>query len=126
MKSIYYIFLLSLFFSSCNTKNIEQVKILGNKQFSKKQWLTATQEERGQMTYSLLKGINLSNLTPNDILELLGKPTAYYEYDEFPAYIIGEQSIESDLEHSYILAFTVNRKTNNIDQFIIHPWPSSH
>jgi hypothetical protein len=86
--------MISLF--GCSSNSIEEIKALGTNEFSKEAWNSATQEERGKMVFSLLNNHDVKKIRVEEIKLLLGESTAYYEYDEFPAYLIGPTSIKSD------------------------------
>lgn len=40
------------------------------------------------MVYSLSENYRFNEMNKDQILALLGESTAYYEYDEFPAYLL--------------------------------------
>ncbi|VAW87562.1 hypothetical protein MNBD_GAMMA18-2199 [hydrothermal vent metagenome] len=109
----------------CSSNSIEDIKILGTNEFSKEAWNSASQEERGKMVFSLLKSHDVKKMKVEEIKSLLGESTAYYEYDEFPAYLIGSKSIKSDYGNGYLLAFPFDRKTGLIRKYIIIPKPKS-
>lgn len=111
------------FFIACSSDSIENLKKLGTDEFSQDAWRNATQEERGAMVYSFLSNYDISKMMTHDLISLLGQSTAYYEYDEFPAYFIGPQTVESEYGKGYVLAFPINRKTGLISSFVIIPKP---
>lgn len=108
----------------CSSSSVEDLKILGRSDFSKDGWIKASQEERGEMVFSLLKKYNVTEMQVEDVQSLLGKSTAYYEYDEFPAYLVGSKKVKSESGDGYILAFPFDRKTGKVRKYIIQPKPS--
>ena len=117
MRAIF-LFLIILI-AGCETYNMKDLLILGNDEFTKEKWNAASQSERGKMAASFLKSHDITNMTTQELRSLLGESTAYYEYDEFPAYFIGPKNMESDNGSSYVLAFPIDRKTNKIKKYII-------
>jgi len=107
----------------CSANAIEDIKVLGTSEFSKETWTDASQEDRGKMVFSFLKKHDIKKMKVEEIKSLLGDSTAYYEYDEFPAYLVGPKSIKSDYGNGYLLAFPFDRKTGLIRKYIIIPNP---
>ena len=114
--------MMSLF--GCSTSSIEDIKALGTSEFTAEAWTNASQEERGKMVFSLLKKNDIKKMKVEEIISLLGNSTAYYEYDEFPAYLVGQKSIKSDYGNGYLLAFPFDRKTGLIRKYVIIPKPN--
>lgn len=85
----------------------------GSVEFNSTVWNKSNSEVRAKMIYSFIKTTDIRKLSSKDIYSLLGKSTAYYEYDEFPAYIL-----KSD-NKQYILAFPINRNTNKIRKYVL-------
>jgi len=112
---------LIILISGCGTGNMTDLLVLGNDEFAKEKWNVASQSERGKMVASFLKTHDITNMTTQELRSLLGESTAYYEYDEFPAYFIGPKNIESDNGSGYLLAFPIDRKTGKIRKYIIEP-----
>jgi len=73
------------------------------------------------MVASFLETHNITNMTSQELRSLLGESTAYYEYDEFPAYFVGSENTKSDTGNGYLLAFPIDRKTGKIRKYIIKP-----
>jgi len=107
----------------CSSDSLEDLKILGTNNFSTEAWLNASQEERGTMVFSLLQKHNVTNMKVEEVQSLLGESTAYYEYDEFPAYLVGSKEIESEYGRGYMLAFPFDRKTGIVSQYVFLPKP---
>lgn len=106
-----------IFFMACSDStpsmlgrltNIESFKILGKKEFTKQKWDESSQEERGKLVYSFLYKNKEKRLSGQDIFNMLGPSTAYYDHDHYPAYFIGPKSIESIYGNGYLLAFLID------------------
>lgn len=107
----------------CSGYSLEKLKSLGIDEFKKEKWFTATQEDRGRMVYSFLKKHEIKKMEAGDIKNLLGASTAYYNYDEFPAYLVGPKSVKTEYGNGIVLAFPIDRKTGKIKGFVIYPKP---
>lgn len=77
----------------------------------------------GENGVFLLQKYDVANMKVEELQSLLGESTAYYEYDEFPAYLVGPENIGSEYGNGYLLAFPFDRKTGVISKYIIHPKP---
>jgi hypothetical protein len=120
----YYVVLcLALLICSCSSNNDMDLQGLGTAEFSKENWGMASQEARGEMVYSLSKNYKFNEMNKDQVLALLGESTAYYEYDEFPAYFVGPKNIASDYGNGYLLAFPLDRETGLIREVVIIPPP---
>jgi hypothetical protein len=115
--------LLSLVLAGCSGQSVEkQARQLGNREFTVQAWQGATQEERGEMLASLLDKHRLVGRPAKEAVALLGKPTAYYEYDENPAYVVGPGTVESESGDGYLLVFLTDKATGRItDIRLIRP-----
>lgn len=102
---------------------VDDLKKLGDQPFTEESWSSATKEARAEMVYSFVTERDLEKLTAEDIIRLLGEPNAYYEYDEFPAYLVGPDSIQSEYGEGYLLAFPVDRETGFVKKFVLQPKP---
>lgn len=88
--------------------NINSFKILGTKEFTKQKWSQSSQEKRGQLIYSFFYINKKKILSAQDIFNILGPSTAYYDHDHYPAYFIGPKNIESIHGEGYLLAFSID------------------
>ena len=77
------------------------------------------------MLYSFVKTHVIERLTAKDIFNLLGPSTSYYQYDDFPAYLVGPKTVQSQAGQGHLLAFPVNRTTGLIQEFVLDPMPNS-
>jgi hypothetical protein len=73
------------------------------------------------MVASLLAKHTATSLTAKQVINLLGAPTSYYEYDEYPAYMVGPKSIESDYGKGYVLAFVTDKDTGKVVKVLFIP-----
>ena len=76
---------------------IEQARTSGQREFTQQSWMSATQVERGEMLASLLIKHPASELTAEQVKQLLGPPTGYADYDEDPAYVVGRQRSKASM-----------------------------
>jgi hypothetical protein len=105
----------------CSSSSVEGLKSLGSDEFEKEKWAAASQEARGKMVYSFIKRYDIHKMDAKDIKNLLGPSTAYYNYDEFPAYLVGPKAIKTEYGDGYLFAFPTDRKTGKIKKYIILP-----
>ena len=115
MRTLTSLVLMFSLLSGCDSNSLNSLKKYGENQFSTKSWLSSNSEERSKMVYSFLTKNDITQLNTSELYKLLGSSTGYYEYDEFPAYIIKSENKE------YTLAFPVNRKTMKIRTYVITP-----
>ena len=99
----------------CENDSLDKVKIFGIKEFVSSKWKSSDTNIKSEMIYSFLKNNNINNMTKSEIHQLLGESTAYYEYDEFPAYNLISNGTE------YIIAFPINRETNKTRKYVFEP-----
>lgn len=103
--------------------SIDRLKFLGTDKFSQDKWLVTSETGRGRMVYDLIKNHKVMDVSRDRIIEMLGTPTAYYEYDEFPAYLVGYASATEVEGDSYVLAFLVNHSTGKTYKFVLDSSP---
>lgn len=101
--------------TGCSNSSIEEAKTFGTKEFNSAEWKKANNTNRSRMIYSFLKNHDITSMSPANIYEMLGESTAYYEYDEFPAYLLETN------QGKYIIAFPVDRETKTIRKYILEP-----
>lgn len=114
------IMICSLFLGACQT-NHEALKVLGDQPFSSDKWKAASQEDRATMVYSLVSSHDLKTMDYQQIVALLGEPTAYYDHDTTPAYWVGSKSVKHELGHGYLLVFPTDHKTGLVKRYFIEP-----
>mgnify|MGYP000296433805 CR=1 FL=1 len=103
--------LLSLaLFTACSAPE-DSLKHLGQTPFDKNAWAQANQEGRGAMAYDLIKKVQSEKLNSEQIKDLLGQPTGYFDYDETPAYFVGPQTVTSQYGKGYLIAFPFDPQT---------------
>tara|TARA_B100001778_G_scaffold331558_1_gene336152 strand:+ start:299 stop:664 length:366 start_codon:yes stop_codon:yes gene_type:complete len=96
----------------------ESLKSFGQAQFSKESWSNSGQEERSKMIYSFLQSNKpIQNLSRDQVIDQLGDSTSYYQYDEFPAYEISQDSTV------YTLAFVIDRNTAKVKGIELEKMP---
>lgn len=75
------------------------------------------------MVFSFLSQYDLKSLTPSGVKDILGSPTAYFDYEENPAYFVGGKSVESEYGKGYLLAFVADKASGKIVAVKIIPEP---
>ena len=117
-----YSFLLWLFLiTACENNHMQNVALLGSEEFTIDKWAQASQPERAKMLYSFLSNNTIQGMSGTELQSYLGSSTGYYEYDEYPAYIIGPDTIEGSHGKGYLLAFPIDRDTGKVKRFVIDP-----
>lgn len=101
--------------SSNDAKIMVQLKSFGTEPFSIQRWRHANNTQRASMLFSFMNEHDIKNMNAKGIIGYLGEPNGYYEYDEFPAYIVEHDN------QNYLVAFVVNRKNRNIGNVVIKP-----
>ena len=114
---------LMLFLTGCEDEESFDFSKLGQQKFSSASWKSSSQEQRGKMLSSLLSSHAFKGMRKQDVIDLLGKSTAYYEYDEFPAYFVGSKNVQSQYGSGYLLAFPIDRDTGLIREVVFDPEP---
>lgn len=99
----------------------EQVRALGNREFTPEKWAVATAVEREQMLASFFAKYPADRLTTRQVREALGEPTGYYDYDENLAYVIGPANVESKYGKERMLVFITDKRTGKIDEIDLVP-----
>ncbi len=105
------------FIIACEIKSppVEDAKFFGVEKFNSKIWKTSNQQTQSAMIYSFLKNHEIKKMSRKQVIELLGDPTAYYDYDEFPAYNLVSN------EKKYIIAFITDNETGKIKYYVLKP-----
>lgn len=110
-------------FSGCENNSIDKFKVFGNESFTIQKWADANQEQRATLLFDFVNANDIKHMTGQQIIEKLGKPTGYYDYDEYPAYFVGPKSITSKYGKGYLVAFVVNRDTQYVKNVVVIPDP---
>ncbi|WCN09007.1 hypothetical protein [Marinomonas mediterranea] len=122
MLKLLLLILTTTFISACtDNKQISTTETLGKEAFSPKKWQNASQEIRATLLHSFLMQYDLKSLSTEQLISLLGPPTAYYEYDEIPAYFVGSEDISSMYGKGYLVAFPFDKSTGKIEHIVIIP-----
>jgi hypothetical protein len=107
---------------ACSSGSVEkQAAKLGTKEFTAQEWAVAGQESRGEMLASLLAKHRFAGTPAKDVKALLGPPTAYYDYDENPAYLVGPRSVKSPYGDGYLLVFLTDKNKGLVTEVRILP-----
>ncbi len=91
---------------------------LGKENFTPQAWKSAPDEERGAMMHSFFKQHDIDTMTLSEVLQLLGQPTRYYDYDHIPAYALGG-SVKSEYGSGYMMVFIPNKNGLIIDHYVV-------
>lgn len=122
MRFLISCFVLMLCMIACSGHSIgDQAKLLGTREFTVDGWAAGTQEQRGEMLASFLAKHKPTMLTAKEVVGLLGSPTGYYEYDEYPAYFIGPASVDSEYGKGYLLAFVTDKSSGKVLKVVLVP-----
>jgi len=114
--------LVALCYAGCWLNSVEnQARKLGERKFTPTAWASATQMQRAEMTASFLKQYDTKGLTRKDIEALLGKQTAYYNYDSNLAYVVGPDTVRSMYGKGYILVFEGDKDDGRIESVFFVP-----
>ena len=113
---------LMLVLVGCNRPTVaEQARMLGKREFTHQAWASASEVERGEMLASFLSKYPASQLTAEQVKQLLGAPTCYADYDEDPAYVVGPPTVESEYGKGYVLIFVTDRSTGRVREARLVP-----
>lgn len=122
MRMLFGVCLLTCVLSGCSADSVEaQAKKLGTREFTAQAWKAATQEERGQMIASFLAKYKATELTAAQVRSLLGPSTGYYDYDEYPAYLVGPATVRSEYGNGYLWVFRTDKDNGKVRQVILVP-----
>jgi len=108
--------------SGCSSESVEdQAKKLGQREFTVQAWKVGTQEERGQMIASFLARYKPADLSAKEVRGLLGPSTGYYDYDEYPAYLVGPRAVKSDYGDGYLWVFITDKRHGKVQKVLLMP-----
>src|SRR4051812_21580976 len=114
--------LATIMLSGCSADSVEnQAKKLGTQDFTAQAWKVGTQEERGQMVASFLARYRVTDLDGKQVKRLLGPSTGYYDYDEYPAYLIGPKTVESKYGNGYLWVFMTDKRSGKVLEVVLLP-----
>jgi hypothetical protein len=113
MRCFSIVLLLACLLSGCSADSVEaQAKKLGAREFTTLAWTSGTQEVRGQMVASFLGKHKAGELTGKQVRTLLGPSTGYYDYDAYPAYLVG---------NGYLWVFITDKDNDKVRKVILLP-----
>ncbi|MEH6434042.1 hypothetical protein [Massilia sp. DD77] len=122
MRSSIVLVLLLLLAAACTREPVEnQARALGDREFAPERWAVASTAEREHMVASFLAKHPPDRLTTQQVKQLLGEPTGYYDYDENLAYLIGPATVESQYGKERMLVFITDKRTGNVEEVELVP-----
>ena len=122
MRRLLSTFCLIFVMLGCDRSTVtEQAQVLGKREFTQQAWGSASQVERGQMVSSFLAKYPVSQLTAEQVKDLLGPPTGYADYDEDPAYVVGPSTVGSEYGKGYLLIFVTDKRTGQVREARLEP-----
>lgn len=115
MKVMLILVLAASVVAGCGSDIHEKTKRWEAAEFKPEKWQELGPNERSRMVYSFLSQYEIKAMSSEDVSDVLGIPTAYYEYDEFPAYdiLVGRTR--------YVMAFPVARDTQRVRELVFDP-----
>ncbi|MEZ5479073.1 MAG: hypothetical protein R3E95_16800 [Thiolinea sp.] len=120
-QKIFLLLLCLMLIGGCGSGYSDELESLGATPFSIDTWKNAGKEDRATMLHSFMIQYNVVGMSPEELKELLGESTAYYDYDNIPAYLVGPNNIHSEYGNGYLLAFPLDHSTGLIKSYIIIP-----
>jgi hypothetical protein len=73
------------------------------------------------MIASFLGKYAVTELTGKQVKDLLGPSTAYYDYDEYPAYLVGPKTVTSEYGKGYLWVFVTDKNSGKVREVILAP-----
>lgn len=117
-KKIYFL-TAALVVSACSEQQSNDAFLtLGDQAFSQSDWNEADESTRGTMVYSFLKEYSVTGMKSETLIDLLGEPTGYHEYDHDLPYHIGG-NVQSQYGEGYLLVFFI--KDGIVDEYRTFP-----
>lgn len=117
-KKIYFL-TAALVVSACSEQQSNDAFLaLGDQAFSQSDWNEADESTRGTMVYSFLKEYSVTGMKSETLIDLLGEPTGYHEYDHDLPYLIGG-NVQSQYGEGYLLVFFI--KDGIVDEYRTFP-----
>ncbi|MDT0683957.1 hypothetical protein RM543_14800 [Roseicyclus sp. F158] len=95
--------------SDCGAGTGADWSVLGTEPFSPDRWEAAGTETRGTMVHEFLADHDVVGMTREDVVALLGEPTAYYDRDENLGWLVGPATVSSPYGRGYLLAMRVKK-----------------
>jgi hypothetical protein len=95
---------------ACADRSVQaQARRLGSDRFTPAAWEAADPPGRGRMLASFLDQHAVEGMKAGELEALLGAPTAYADYDEDPAYLVGPAGLRGHLP-----VFGTDRRTGRV------------
>lgn len=123
-KMISFLLFSSLFGCAASSDVIEQAELLGSDIYTKEKWLSGSQEDRGRMLASFLRDNDAGLISLEILVQSLGSPTGYYDYDENLAYFVGPKSIRTEYGEGHLVVFMPDKVNGKVKKVVIHPKPT--
>lgn len=95
----------------------------GDCDFDRERWSHADRTGRGCMLASLLDKHPPGSMTAAEVKSLLGEPTRYADYDEFPAYLVEPAASTNAARREHLLVFVTDRQTGRVVETRLVPEP---
>lgn len=119
MRSIILALCLSTCLQACGGDTSIEIRFgsWGACEFERVRWAHAGREGRGCMMASFLRKHPAEGMSTAELKQLLGEPTAYADYDQDPAYLVGPGSAG----RGQLLVFRTHRLTGRIVEVQVLP-----
>jgi len=95
----------------------------GDCDFDRERWAHANQAGRGCMLASLFDKHPPETMTAAEVKALLGEPTVYADYDEFPAYLVEPAVGRNSPRGEQLLVFITDRQSGRVVETQLIQWP---
>ena len=95
----------------------------GDCDFDREQWSHADRRARGCMLASLFEKHPPESMTAAEVKALLGEPTVYADYDEFPAYLVEPAVGRNSTPGEQVLVFITDRQSGRVVEAQLIQWP---
>ncbi len=93
----------------------------GNSHFTPERWQAADKKTRAALLHSFMQQRNVIGMKASELKKVLGKSTAYYNYDTFPAYLVGSEEVNSEYGKGYMIAFPIDHSTGLVKPIVVIP-----
>lgn len=115
MRSLFACLVMLACLQACADRSVQaQARRLGSDRFTPAAWAAADPPGRGRMLASFLDQHGVEGMRVGELEALLGAPTAYADYDEDPAYLVGPVGPRGDGGPGHLLVFGTDRRTGRV------------